>query len=103
MLNGEPSALHSDAEINRFTKLISIFFVVLSIKGPDSTIFLAAYSELLSYFSDTDLKKIIAETAIPDSDTYLTKGGISEFVKKQISYHPEITFSELLQLIDENF
>lgn len=95
--------LQSDEEINHFTKLISVFFVVLSIKGANSRIFLEAYNQLLPFFSDEDLRKALSEIVALEGGLYLTKGGISEFVTNQIHDNPEISFEELLRSIDEKF
>lgn len=95
--------LQNDKEINRFTKLISVFFVVLSIKGASSSVFLEAYNQLLPFFSDEDLRKALSEIVAPEGGLYLTKGGISEFITNQIHDNPEISFEELLRSIDEKF
>lgn len=95
--------LLSDEEINRFTKILSVFFVSLSVQGVDSPLFLETYQYLLEYFSDNCLQRVLSEFSITTTDLFLTQGGISEFILSHIDIDNGVSFDELMNLIDKEF
>lgn len=100
-LSKEYAQLESDEQIDDFTKLISIFFVAVAMRGSEGGLVRQAHTRLQIYFPNGQLDNVCSQAQSYDPSLYRTRGGISDFIVQQLEKTPDLSIEELLRRIND--